>query len=310
MNLPCLRIGFAGSPDAACLVLQALLDADTHRVVLVLTRPDRPRGRGRRLGGVPVRTLAEARHLPLLQPEDIATVGPQLRTLDVLVVVAYGQRLPDSCLWAPRLGCINLHFSLLPRWRGAAPVQHALLQGDTQTGVSVFQIDAGMDTGPILQQLSVTIAAGEDAATLLPRLSRIGADCLLQVIDALALGRACPQAQDERLATRAPRISRQQAGMDWHRPALVLERMVRAYNPEPMAHAVVQGTALRVWAARAMHPAHCSTPGTILDAGPQGLDIAAGEQTVLRLLHVQPAGRKPMSAADFVNGRPEFRQSA
>ena len=164
MSPPCLRIGFAGSPDAACLVLQALLDADTHQVVLVLTRPDRPQGRGRKPGGVPVRMLAEARHLPLLQPEDIATIEPQLRTLDILVVVAYGQRVPSNCLWAPRLGCINLHFSLLPRWRGATPVQHALLQGDTQTGVSVLQMDAGMDTGPILQQLSVNIVADENAA--------------------------------------------------------------------------------------------------------------------------------------------------
>lgn len=312
MSIANLRLGFAGSPAVACVALKALLEAGRHPVELVLTQPDRPRGRGRRVGSVPVKMLAETHSLNLYQPEDAGAIEriEAMRNLDLLVVVAYGCLLSSECLALPRLGCINLHFSLLPRWRGAAPVQHAILEGDRETGVSVFRIDTGIDTGPVLRQASVAIAPKEDAASLLERLSHVGTKCLLETIDELASGRMRQREQDHALATYAPRIKRDDACIDWHRPAAELERQVRAYNPTPGAYAVLENTELRVWEAQAL-----STPGTLtttpgkpLAAGPDGLDICAGGRTVLRLLNVQPAGGRTMSAAAFARGQPRFRQ--
>ena len=313
MSTASLRLGFAGSPEAACVALETLLQAGRHPVELVLTQPDRPRGRGRRTCSVPVKTLAEARGLPLYQPQDAAAIEriAALRELDLLVVVAYGHMLSRECLALPRLGCINLHYSLLPRWRGAAPVQHAILQGDRETGVSVFRIDTGMDTGPVLRQASVSIAPREDTAALLGRLSRVGADCLLTAIDELAAGRTCQQTQDHTLATYAPRIERGDACIDWQRPAEELERLVRAYNPRPGAHATLEGTEIRIWQAQALPAEQTSAaaPGEPLAADPGGgLDVCAGAHTILRLLRVQPAGGKMMSAAAFARGRPQFRR--
>lgn len=312
MSASSLRLGFAGSPAVACVALEALLEAGRHPVELVLARPDRPRGRGRKVSSVPVKTLAETRSLNLYQPEDAAAIEriEAIRGLDLLVVVAYGCLLSSECLALPRLGCINLHFSLLPRWRGAAPVQHAILEGDRETGVSVFRIDAGIDTGPVLRQASVAIAPKEDATSLLGRLSHVGTKCLIETIDELASGRIRQQEQDHALATYAPRIKRGDACIDWHRSADKLERQVRAYNPTPGAYAILGNTELRIWEAQALSAtkALATTPGKPLAASADGLDISAGERTVLRLLYVQPAGGRMMSAAAFARGQPRFKQ--
>lgn len=222
---------------------------------------------------------------------------------DVVVVAAYGLLLPRGILELPRLGCINVHASLLPRWRGAAPIQWAIIAGDAETGVSIMCMDEGLDTGDVLRQAHCPIRALDSAGDLHDRLARLGAETLLATLDDLAAGRAHAAAQNSRLATYAPRIAKADARIEWRRPAAELERRVRAFNPWPVAHTRCDAQTLRIWQAQALPEAAAAPPGTVLQCNRRGIDVATGAG-VLRLLALQRAGGKRMAVADFVNACP------
>lgn len=303
------RIVFAGSPDFAVPALQALADSG-HQLVGVLTQPDRPAGRGRQMHMSPVKCFARSRDLPLLQPEslrrDQAAVA-WLRGLapDLLVVVAYGLLLPPSVLTIPVRGCVNLHASLLPRWRGAAPIQAAVLAGDERTGVSLMQLDEGLDTGPVAAERAVSIGAEETAGELHERLARLGADLLVGMLDRLLDGTAVFTVQASSGVSHAPKISKTDAVLDWKEPAVALERRIRAFNPWPVAETRLDGRQLRCWRARAFArvPASAAVAGEVLGTVGAGIDVQTGDG-VLRLTQVQLAGRASLDAGVFANGYP------
>ena len=299
-----LRIAFAGTPQFALPALRVLL-ASAHRVVGVLTQPDRPAGRGRELRASPVKLLATQRELPIDQPATLKT--PEGRavlaswTPDLLVVVAYGLILPPAVLALPRLGCVNIHGSLLPRWRGAAPIQRAILAGDAETGVTIMQLDAGLDTGPMLLERRRPIHSHDTAGDLHDALSELGAAALAEAVDGLAAGtlKARPQPADG--ATYAPKIEKSEARIDWSTSAIALDRQVRAFNPWPMAETRFAGESLKVLRARvAEQPASDAAPGTVLGIADDGLRVACGEG-VLAVRELQRAGKRPVSARDFAN---------
>lgn len=299
-----LRIAFAGTPAFAVPSLEALA-ASRHEVVAAFTRPDRPAGRGRRPTPPPVKGAAEAAGIAVRQPErlDAEALRAAAGDLDVLAVVAFGQLLPPAVLELPRLAPLNVHASLLPRWRGAAPIARALLAGDTETGVSIVRMTPALDAGPVLARHACAIGPDDTAVSLHDRLAALGAQALVAVLDDLpgALARAEPQ--DERAATYAPALERADGRVDWSRPATDIARAVRALQPWPAAWTTLDGEPLRVWAAEARPgDAAGAPPGTVLAAGRAGVDVATGEG-VLRLLRVQPAGRRAMGAADFANAR-------
>jgi methionyl-tRNA formyltransferase len=300
-----LRIIFAGTPALAAVTLLALIHSP-HRLIAVYTQPDRPAGRGLRFMPSPVKQLALQHALPIYQPTTLK--GEEQATLarfhaDAIIVAAYGMLLPTEVLAIPRYGCINIHPSLLPRWRGAAPIERALLAGDKVSGVTIMQMDAGLDTGPILLQHDYLLSPDETAQTLHDRLAQMGARSLLETLDLLVRGNVCPQSQDSRFATYAHKITKEEALIDWACPAIELERKIRAFNPRPVAHVVWQGKALRIWQAKAFSlDRPCSAPGTILSASHDGIDVMTGVG-MLRLLEVQLPGGKVVSAADFYNAR-------
>lgn len=298
------RIIFAGTPEFAATALQALIDAG-YPVCAVYTQPDRPAGRGRKIQHSAVKALALESGLTIYQPTSLkqAEAQAELAALqaDLMVVAAYGLILPQMVLDAPRLGCINIHASLLPRWRGAAPIQRALLAGDTHTGISIMQMDAGLDTGAILLKNECPIERHDTAQTLHDRLAVMGAGSLLQALE--NFDSLMPEKQDERLAVYAHKLEKAEAGLDWNKPAEELERMVRAFNPWPVAHGNVGGLALRVWRAEALAEASRLEPGSILRANKSALDIATGAG-VLRLLEVQKAGGRRIGVADLINAHP------
>jgi methionyl-tRNA formyltransferase len=299
-----LRIAFAGTPHFALPALNALLRS-RHSVVGVLTQPDRPAGRGRTLRASPVKLLAGERGLPIAQPATLKTEEGRAALAswqpELLVVVAYGLLLPKAVLTMPRLGCLNIHGSLLPRWRGAAPIHRALLAGDPETGVTIMQLDEGLDTGPMLLERRRKIGPHETAGDLHDALAELGADALIEAIDGLAAGTLRPRAQPGEGVTYAPKLEKIEARIDWHRPALELDRMVRAFNPWPVAETVFAGETLRVWRATVAEATGLAgVAGALLGVDDAGLRVACGEG-VLAVSELQRAGKRPVSARDFAN---------
>ena len=303
---PSLRLIFAGTPDFAAEALHALIQSP-HEIVAVYTQPDRPAGRGQKLTPSPVKQLALQHQLTVLQPVSLKTAEAtaQLRALDadVMVVAAYGLILPPEVLEIPRYGCLNIHASLLPRWRGAAPIQRAILAGDSETGITIMQMDKGLDTGAMLLKLTCPITGKDTAASLHDRLASLGAEAIITALDQLPTLTATPQ--DDREATYAAKLTKQEAVIDWHRPAEELDRQIRAFNPWPVAQTCVNGQTLRIWSAQSLTDKANVPPGTVIGCDKQGIDIACGEG-VLRLTRLQPAGSKPMDVAAFLNGRPDW----
>lgn len=300
-----LRLVFAGTPEFAAEHLKALLDTP-HQIVAVYTQPDRPAGRGQKLMPSPVKQLALQHGLPVLQPPTLRDPAAQeeLRALapDLMVVVAYGLILPQVVLDIPRLGCINSHASLLPRWRGAAPIQRAVQAGDAESGVTVMQMEAGLDTGPMLLKVTTPITAADTGGSLHDRLAQLGPQAVVQAIAGLAAGTLQGEVQDDALATYAHKLNKDEARIDWNRPADELERLVRAFNPWPICHSTLDGQPLKVLAAE---PAEGrGQPGQILDASKDGLTVACGEGA-LRLTRLQLPGGKPLAFADLYNSRRE-----
>jgi len=297
-----MRLIFAGTPAFAARALAALLAAG-HVVVLVLTQPDRPAGRGLKSATSPVKALAQERGLNLYQPASLKDAQAQERLraarADAMVVAAYGLILPAAVLALPRLGAINIHASLLPRWRGAAPIQRAILAGDARTGISIMQMDPGLDTGPVLTAAALPIAADDTAASLHDKLAELGARLIVSALEKLARGELATQAQDAAAATYAAKVAKDEAEIDWSEAACAIERKVRAFNPAPGASTAAKGTRVKIWRARAV--AGRGAPGTILEAGATGIVVACGEDA-LCVQELQRAGSKKLSAAQFLAG--------
>jgi methionyl-tRNA formyltransferase len=302
-----LRLGFAGTPEFAVPALDALR-ASRHTLQAVFTQPDRPAGRGQALQAGAVKRRALELGIAVHQPQSFksAEVETLLRELqlDALVVVAYGQILPPGILALPALGCFNIHASLLPRWRGAAPIQRALLAGDSMTGVTIMRMEAGLDTGPMLASRTLDIAARETAGSLHDRLAILGAALICEALDAVAVGDAEGKPQPHQGVTYAEKINKAEALIDWTEPAAAIDRRVRAFNPWPVAETRLAGTQLRIWEAElpgseGMAP----PPGTVLATSAAGIDVACGHG-VLRLTRLQLAGRKPLAAAEFLHAQP------
>jgi len=305
-----LRLGFAGTPAFAVPALDALVRS-AHTLQAVLTQPDRPAGRGRTLHASPVKQRALELGIAVHQPASLKTPAAlellrELR-LDALVVAAYGLILPPAVIAAPRLGCFNIHASLLPRWRGAAPIQRALLAGDAITGVSIMRMEAGLDTGPILRTRSIEILPLDTAGSLRDRLAIIGAELMCLALDDVAAGSAIEVPQPHSGVTYAEKISKGEALIDWHEDAGLVLRRIRAFNPSPIAETRLEGAQLRVWQAELApgDPAAIpgAAPGTVLGATAEGIDVACG-RGVLRIVRLQLAGRKPVTAHEFIQARP------
>jgi methionyl-tRNA formyltransferase len=302
-----LRIVFAGTPEFAVPPLEAL-HAAGHEIAAVYTQPDRPAGRGQTLTASPVKRRALELGLPVEQPETLkaeaAVQRLRDRAPDLMVVVAYGLILPQAVLDVPRLGCWNIHASLLPRWRGAAPIQRAILAGDALTGITIMQMDAGLDTGPMLLAHDVPIAPGETAGELHDRLSRVGAEAVVTAVSEWQAGRLAGRPQPRDGATYAAKLRKEEARIDWSLPAAAIERQVRAFNPWPVAETTWDGRQLRIWEVEcepAAIPGN-APPGTVLESAPGRIVVATGDGG-LRLKRVQVAGRRAVSAAEFLNAQ-------
>ncbi len=297
-----LRVAFAGTPPFAASALAAILDAG-HDVALVLTQPDRPQGRGLKLAPSAVKTLAVARGLTVLQPPMLKGLPPPTGPRpDVLIVAAYGLILPQAMLDWPRHGAINIHASLLPRWRGAAPIQRALLAGDEETGISIMQMDSGLDTGPVIARTVVPIAPRDTAGTLTARLAAAGAEAVVRTLAQLTkTGVLASQHQDARAATYAGKIGRAEAAIRWNDDAETIDRVVRALDPAPGAFATLQGATIKIWGVEPTEG--IGAAGQIVSADGSGLLVACG-RGALRVRELQRAGGRRLSAASFLDGHP------
>jgi methionyl-tRNA formyltransferase len=304
-----LRIIFAGTPDFAARHLQALLDSG-HQVIAVYTQPDRPAGRGQQLQASPVKQLALAHDIPVFQPKSLkkAPAQQQLAALgaDLMVVVAYGLILPQVVLDTPKLGCINVHGSLLPRWRGAAPIQRALWAGDTDTGVTIMQMDAGLDTGAMLSIASLPIEASDTSATLYDKLAVIGPRALVEALQDLPALQAKAQPQQDSAANYAEKLSKEEALLDFNKAAVALEREIRAFNPWPVSYLQLGTQQLKIWQARV--EAGTAKPGQVVRVDKKGIAIGTSDG-LLVIEQLQPPGKKAMAVVDFLNGRADWFQA-
>ncbi|MDO8860074.1 methionyl-tRNA formyltransferase [Haliea sp. E1-2-M8] len=303
-----LRLVFAGTPDFAASHLRALLTS-RHEIIAAYTQPDRPAGRGKKLHASPVKELALGAGIPVLQPARLrdAEAQAELAALraDAMVVVAYGLILPQPVLDAPRLGCINVHASLLPRWRGAAPIQRAIEAGDSATGITIMQMDAGLDTGAMLARESLPITPGTSAGTLHDQLAELGPPLLLRVLDSLPAYLEAATPQDDAGATYAHKIDKSEAALDWNRGAAELARAVAAFNPFPVCYGMLAGERVRIWQASAESPtaaAGRAGPGTVISADRDGILVACGEGA-LRIRQLQLPGGRALPATDILNAR-------
>lgn len=299
-----LKIIFAGTPDFAASALTALIGSQ-HEILAVYTQPDRPAGRGRKLRASAVKSVALEKNIPVFQPDSLKTtvVQEELRRFnaDVMVVAAYGLILPKAVLTIPKLGCLNIHASLLPRWRGAAPIQRAIAAGDTESGITIMQMDAGLDTGNILKKYACPILETDTGGDLHDRLAEIGAKAIVDVLDHLNSNDLSPVAQDETLANYAHKLDKKEAQINWQYSASEIERLIRAFNPWPVAFTLLDDKPLRIWQAQILAENSNTPAGSIIRCDKKGIDVSCGEG-VLRLLRVQPSGSKAMDIASFLNG--------
>ncbi|MCL1047716.1 methionyl-tRNA formyltransferase [Shewanella electrodiphila] len=303
-----LNIIFAGTPDFAALHLQALIESE-HNVVAVYSQPDRPAGRGKKLQASPVKQLAVANDIPVYQPASLRKEEAQAElaalNADIMVVVAYGLILPKIVLDTPRLGCINVHGSILPRWRGAAPIQRALWAGDNETGVTIMQMDIGLDTGDMLLKTSLKIEDTDTSAILYSKLAEQGPAALIEALAGISDGSITPEKQDEALANYAEKLSKEEAQIDWRKDAKQLWQEVRAFNPWPASHFPLQGNTIKVWQASYSAEQTSAAPGTIIESNKHGITVATGNGA-LQLQVMQVPGKKQMPVADILNSRAEW----
>ena len=303
-----LNIVFAGTPDFAAQHLRVLLESEFN-VIAVYTQPDRPAGRGKKLTASAVKALAVAQDIPVYQPENFkeAASVEQLGALnaDLMIVVAYGLILPEVVLQTPRLGCLNVHGSLLPRWRGAAPIQRAIWAGDKETGVTIMQMNAGLDTGDMLSKVSCPIASDETSASLYEKLAQQAPLALVNTVKQLAKGELSAEVQDENLANYAKKLNKAEALIDWSADGAFIERCIRAFNPWPMSYFMLSGHAVKVHRASLLAISCEQEPGTIIHADKKGIQVVTG-QGVLNLEVIQLAGKKAMSVQDILNSRREL----
>lgn len=299
-----MRVIFAGTPDFSVTALEALLAAG-HEVVAVYTQPDRQAGRGRKTRPGPVKLCAQQHALVIEQPATLKNSAARMKefSAEVMVVVAYGILLPSEILRIPQFGCLNIHASLLPRWRGAAPIHRAIESGDIESGITIMQMDAGLDTGDVLATYPVKIEKSDTAETLHDRLALVGAQAINEVLEKLDFYQKSPLPQQQNLATYAKKITRDESNIDWTENCELLERRIRAFNPWPGSQTWYKGTKLRVWKSECINESHQSEPGTILTADKSGIRIACGKGSLL-ILELQRAGGKSLPAADFLNGMP------
>lgn len=304
-----LRIIFAGTPEFAAESLKALLQQAAHEVIAVYTQPDRPAGRGRELKASPVKELALARKIPVFQPaslKDPAAIA-ELAALDadLMIVAAYGLILPQSVLTAPRLGCLNVHASLLPRWRGAAPIQRAILAGDSETGITIMQMDEGLDTGAMRYKVACPISSSDTGSSLHDRLALLGGEALIAALELLQESALPSTPQDNGQSTYAAKLTKDEARLDWNRPAQELVRAIHAYNDWPVAFTTLGGQIVRIWQASSVAEATSAPAGMIIAADRDGLRVAAGNGSVLQIEMLQLPGGKALSILQLLNARRE-----
>ncbi|MFT5162430.1 MAG: methionyl-tRNA formyltransferase [Alteromonadaceae bacterium] len=305
-----LRIIFAGTPEFAARHLTALLQSK-HQVIAVYTKPDSQAGRGKKLTASEVKTLALANDIEVYQPVSLRKADAQQAlaelNADLMVVVAYGLILPQVVLDTPKYGCINVHGSILPRWRGAAPIQRSIWAGDTQTGVTIMKMDIGLDTGDIISIEKTPIEPTDTSTTMYNKLALSGPVALVEALDKIAVGDIEPQKQDDEQANYAKKLSKEEALMDWQLSACALERCIRAFNPWPVSYVTVDDNGkaknVKIWQANVLDASTDATPGTVLAANKAGIQVAAGDQQILNITSLQPPGKKPMAAHEFINAR-------
>ena len=307
INTPALNIVFAGTPDFAASVMTAIINSP-HNIIACYTQPDRPAGRGRKLTASPVKALAQEHDIPVYQPlnfkqdEDLSQL--QALNADLMVVVAYGIILPKAALETPRLGCINVHASLLPRWRGAAPIQRSIAEGDEETGVTIMQMDEGLDTGAMLSKVITPISPSDTGGSLHDRLAELGAEACASSLNAFSAGDINAEPQDNELANYAHKLSKEEGRIQWDLPNLQVHNLIRAFNPWPVAHTEMDGKKVRLFDVEIVSGNAQNAPGTILEANKQGLTVATGSGAI-RITRMQLSGAKQLPVSDILNSRKE-----